>query len=468
MREMLGVEPDEVIDYSGAIGDKSWVTIRDKNGKIVKSMGRQEDLRPWMEERGMLEPDSAFARTWTHYVNQLDPAEAERVASRPLPEQFRAVLQYSRNLPPEALAALAAAGHRGKGWYKAAAESMATVFGEDAPQVSALLAALSPNVGVDDNVRMAMDLWSEWVAAGKPRKRKAIEALFNSVRYNKGENTYRPSFAEAVALDPKGKTKGAHGVVSNAIENTVRVLSMENPVDYFSDPKLWEAGNALSGPKVDPFFANLMGEFRRFTNDTHMNRLSAMKTNNLTNRAAQTAAYQDAADLLTRELGLRDDQLLQMANMQENPWGVGREMPLLSGYGNTEEYFFPGGGDLDLERFRQAQLQAAQAPDVAELLQEGETAENLTRAGYDPSQATARRTGVDNPEEMDAFALENQEGIRRATRRQDMHNAKDFLMQGLLVGGAGGLGAAAQQGLLPMGQQEGETPALFQRGRGLL
>lgn len=433
MGELLGFDASKIMDTSGSISPRA----------LRQGFTKSDEIEGALREAGALERGSDFNRLWDQYLGNLDPAEAKRIAGRPIRDRFIALTQYSRNLPPESLAAMAAMGHRGKGWYEATARSFAGMFGADAPQVAALVASLSPNVSVKANTRMAMDLWSEWTAAGRPVDEGAIQNLFNMVRANAGPNTLRPSFVEGPG----------HQVVSNAIQNVQRVLGQADPVDFFSDPKLWKAGDVLSGPKVDPFFANLMGEFGRFTNDTHMNRLSGMKTNSLTNRAAQTAAYQDAANVLQKNLGLEGEDVLRIAEMQEMPWGVARQMPIEArkagagrGFGSVEEHFFPGGGSLDQARYFEAQRGAAEAPDIAELLHEPETAANLQRAGYDVDAANARRAGVRDPAAMDEFALQQQEGIRRAARRMDMHHKGDYLMG--LTGLLGGVGARAAGGLL--------------------
>jgi hypothetical protein len=471
-RQALGFDPSEIMDISGQISKKFFL------GEKETSFGRKGNLRKFLEEKGALEPDSPLRQVWNHYIDQLDPASRARIGEASITDQTAALVQYSRSLPPETLAAITAAGHRGRGWYEATAKSLARMFGEDAPQVGALIAALSPNVGVPANNRMAMDLWVEWVKAGKPRDPERVATLFDMVRYNKGEDTFRPSFAARKAEGGEG----AHGVVSNALNEVQRVLGHDNPVEYYSDlarqqgHKVEKVGDTridpLAGPKTSPFFANLLGELSRFTNDTHMNRLNDMKTNSLTGREVQTAAFNDAANVLNRHLGIDDPMILDVANMQEIPWGVGRELGEMAGqrYG-VEDLLFPGGGELDVSVMERAQAGAAKAEDIAELMVEPETAENLRKIGIEPEEAAEfRRTGMPTEElsqGMEDFWRTNPEYLRRLARRMDMHYRGDHLMSagGLLAGGLAA-GAARQSGLLQP-PQEGEEPALF-RGQGLL
>lgn len=470
-REALGFDPAEVMDITGGISKKFYL------GEKETSMGRKANLRKYLEDRGLLDADSPLRGVWNHYVDQLDAASRARMADASITDQTAALIQYSRSLPPETLAAITAAGHRGRGWYEAAAKSLATMFGEDAPQVGALIAALSPNVGVPANNRMAMDLWVEWVKAGRPTDADAIQSLFSTVRYNKGEDTFRPSFAARKAEGGKG----AHGVVSNAENEVVRVLSQADPVEYYSDMarqqglKVEKVGDTridpLAGPKTSPFFANLLGELSRFTNDTHMNRLNDMKTNSLTGREVQTAAFNDAANVLNTHLGIDNGVVLDVANMQEIPWGVGRELGEMVGqrYG-VEDLLFPEGGELDYRVMEEAQQRAAGAEDIAELMVEPETAENLRKIGVEPEEAAEfRRTGMETPEQaagMEDFWRSNPEYLRRMARRMDMHYRGDNLMSagGLLAGGLAA-GAARQSGVLAPSTEE--DPALL-RGRGLL
>lgn len=413
----------------------------------------------------------AMAKFEDDYVSGLSPGERERWERSNRGVKKSALEAALKQQPPEEIAALVAFGAPNRGWYAGvdasnAAAALRATFGEDAYQYAALLAATSPNVPVPANSRFASDMFTEWVMAGRPTDEDAIKSIFDMVRQNQGENTARQ-------MDQFGEGK-VHQVETSALPNTLFVLQHPDPVGHFGNPENWVSQEALglSGAKVNPFLANLAGEMRRFTNDTHMTRGSAQHYNNLSNRAAQESTYTRAGSHLEEVLGLQPGMILA-ANGQEMGWEVLRQLGVMSGRGRQgiEELMFPGGGPMDMDfmqRLNENVTQAGIEGGFDSLLQQEETARNLQRAGFTPENAPPVERGLGSPEldrQAQEWALreENWPAWRRIARRMDMHYGRDYLNQAApwLVGGAAAQGARR---ILPAmaEEQDQQTPALLQ------
>jgi hypothetical protein len=155
-----------------------------------------------------------------------------RATAERLVEAFKA-------LPPtDEFAAAAFAGRAKRGWYKESAEAIAQVFGPDGPRFAALLAAMSPQTSVQSNLRNALATWKTWIEDGRPQDREAI--------------------VDAMARSVEGE-KGRESVLGAWVNNSVRALTSDDPT-----------AAVLSGPKVDSFMRNLVGNVEEVTNDTWM------------------------------------------------------------------------------------------------------------------------------------------------------------------------------------------------------
>lgn len=133
----------------------------------------------------------------------------------------------------------AQAGVAKRGWYRRSALAILDVFGPvDGPRFAALLAALSPQNSVEQNLLNTSRMWTNWVKAGRPTSRKAIITI--------------------MAKSVQGK-KGAESVLYSWINNSVRALTAFDPT-----------AAVLSGPKVHSFYRNLIGEVHYVTNDAWM------------------------------------------------------------------------------------------------------------------------------------------------------------------------------------------------------
>ena len=128
-------------------------------------------------------------------------------------------------------------------WYRSSARTLRSAFGEDAPRFSALLASTSPNIGVQDNLGASFQIWRDWQRAGRPTDVESVDKMIRAASKK-------------------------WGITPTAFDNTHKILGLSN--EQLLDPKLLRVGGMLSGPKVDPFYANLMGESQRLVVDTHM------------------------------------------------------------------------------------------------------------------------------------------------------------------------------------------------------
>lgn len=251
--------------------------------------------RAKMPERleGRLPPESI--RTLQRIIKNLNPAEVEKlnIASA------QALVDHFSNLPPtNEFAAVAKAGEAKRGWYRHSAEAIANVFGVDAPRFAGLLAAMSPQTGVEANLRNAAAVWRDWNKAGRPQDRESILRILGSAvegQPNKISDKDLPAWRN----------------------NTVRALT-EDPAEI-----------RLSGPKVDSFMRNLLGNVDEVTNDSWMANFANVdqkifaggltKSGNPGKRPgylAMTAKVREAADRLTALTG----ETWSPAEVQETIW----------------------------------------------------------------------------------------------------------------------------------------------------
>lgn len=151
----------------------------------------------------------------------------------------RSLVSIIESLPTtQEMAAVAYAGRAKRGWYAGSASAIVNVFGLDAPRFTALLAALSPQTGVEDNLLNTLNVWKNWIAAGRPTTRaEIISVMGRSVQGSKGEKS----------------------ILDAWINNSVSALSSANPESL-----------VISGPKVNSFMLNLRGVVNEVTNDAWM------------------------------------------------------------------------------------------------------------------------------------------------------------------------------------------------------
>lgn len=142
-------------------------------------------------------------------------------------------------LPSSAeMAAVAFSGRAKRGWYYNSAKALINIFGlSDGRRFAALLAATSPQTSVQSNLINALNIWKNWVNAGRPTDRKQILAIMGrSVEGNRGEDSVLDAWKN----------------------NTIRALATK-------DAHLIDLD--ISGPKVNSFMKNLWGVTQEVTND---------------------------------------------------------------------------------------------------------------------------------------------------------------------------------------------------------
>jgi len=178
------------------------------------------------------------------------------------PSTREAVVNFIENLPSKAEhKAAAKAGAVGKYWYDTYAPAFKEIIGEkDLPKFTDVLAALSPRVPVRKDLVNALNLWADWIEAGRPTDEKTIEELARNEQYHLMEKAH--------------------------ISNVVRAFT---------------GSEEIHGPKVNAFSANLMGDINRATLDTWMQIFAGQKPRGFTK--AEYLAYESRVRETAKDLG---------------------------------------------------------------------------------------------------------------------------------------------------------------------
>lgn len=300
------------------------------------------------------------------------------------------------------MAAVAWAGRAKRGWYEGSARAISAVFREDAPRFASLLAAMSPQVSVEANLYNALSTWRGWIAAGRPTDREHI--------------------IDIMAANVMG-TGTRESVLESWINNSVRALASD---DF--------GGLILSGPKVNSFFRNLIGESEEVTNDAWMANYalvdqtlfagtllaSGTDPGKRTGYLAMNARVREAAKLLSKITG----ETWTPAEVQETIWSWAKtlyELRDAAGEERTTLRLLNDGALTD-------ELINA-TPDFGSLFLEGRFGEILREAGYgERLEALGERPVRDSAEQpgevagaqsqAEPFAAEAQRRlVNRAARR---------------------------------------------------
>lgn len=167
------------------------------------------------------------------HMTEAERAEYARAGKR----QDLWLRSYSMSPTPQEWASLIELGYDQRSFYPLSQMALGA-FGDDAARFTALTSALSPKRSVKENLKFATEIWEQWNRSGRTQNPERIAAMFH----------------------PDDTTQ----------QNAIKVLLADNA--ELLDESILEAGGLLSGLKVDPFYANLMGETQRVTLDTHMAR----------------------------------------------------------------------------------------------------------------------------------------------------------------------------------------------------
>jgi len=317
------------------------------------------------------------------------------------------VLRGGTRLKGKTLATMASLGVIKKGWYENSANALKTVFKEDTGQFVALLAALSPQISVEGNLENTLNIWDEWIKAGRPTSKKGIiEAMGKGVQKTPIEKRLTEQLekiSKALGLRKGNKNlmiKRIKAFESLSPENAELVRNksvmeawLNNSIRSLSGKKGAEI--KLSGPKVESFRQNLLGEFSEVTQDTWeatalgvIQAIMGGQTRNLpvggVNVAlgykspaylVSAALHRQAADLLTKSP--TNTETWTPAEVQETVWSfVKAVVEQRESKGETRTI------SKIVEDTPQLEKNIASVPDFATLLSTGKYSKILKGAGY--------------------------------------------------------------------------------------
>ncbi len=243
-------------------------------------------------------------------LRNLTPSEQAKVGDATAAK----VIAQLKNLPSaKEMAAVAFAGRAKRGWYRQSAETISAVFGPDGPRFAGLLAAMSPQCSVETNLLNALNTWKNWVAAGRPQTRDEIVAIMGrSVQGNNLTDSVLPAW----------------------INNSLRALTSEDP-----------GAVTMSGPKVNSFYRNLIGDVNEVTNDAWMANFALVDqtifSGSLTKGGdpgkgtgylAMNARVREAAATLTKLTG----ETWTPAEVQETVWSWAKTLYEMSANANEQ------------------------------------------------------------------------------------------------------------------------------------
>lgn len=262
-------------------------------------------------------------------VDDPDASRMSRIAAN------KVVTLFNELPPDEDFVAGAMLGKAKRGWYKNTATALIELFGDDAPRFAALLAATSPVKAVADNLRNALRVWIHFQKL-PTRIRENPKAL--------GEELER-LFAETGEMKDRGQKErqyhlefpGGEYFLDTEIPNMIRALTAEDPSQL----------GTLSGPKVDSFRGNLLGQLALVTNDTWQAAFSGIPQNVIAGDTGQdmigtksgrspeymalSAKTRRAAHILNRDHLAPGEPEWQPAEVQETVWSTIRGLAALAG-----------------------------------------------------------------------------------------------------------------------------------------
>lgn len=261
------------------------ILYRTPQERIAARRRRVGVTQRW-EDPEFMSPQRAELRE--EIARGLEPHELEQLEGDPKLKLWAKVEDaYLRAPDPRSVASLIGAGAGQAQWYDPVADVLWKMLGNDAPRFAAVLAATSPGTAVKPNLQAAAKVWQRWNELGRATTPEAIEELDKAAR---GLSTYAGKNSKTVR------------------NNLQRVLSMTD--DELLDLPTIEQGGVLSGPKVDAFYSNLLGETQRLVLDTHMAGgfgTLAKDVNAPHRNLAMSATLRNAGHVMERETGTRLD-----------------------------------------------------------------------------------------------------------------------------------------------------------------
>jgi hypothetical protein len=293
-------------DYDLGNGEHIW--LMDSAGQpIPATIARDQPLNVHTRANQRLRianTKRGWDQTAAEIEQALTPREAEWFRNASKAQRDVVVRNYLRAPHPEALASAALAGAPLRGWYKSSSQALVNSFGDDAPRFAAVLAGSSPRQTVTENLEMALDIWEDWERLGRPTD---SNILLNLAKKHADMEGRYVNVARALAASDEALTDWQH------------------IVGEFAKP--WDRSGRyiLSGPKVDPFYANILGEVNRIVNDVHMAHAVGTTAGGIGTAGRMTAinaSVRNAIEVLQEKIGHRFDP----SEIQEMVWGYAQSL----------------------------------------------------------------------------------------------------------------------------------------------
>ena len=287
------------------------------------------------------------------------------------PTLERNIAQAFKGLPsPEEYEAAARAGIAKKGWYKNSGAAIKTVFGDDTPTFTGVLAAMSPQQSVSANLDMAIHFFGKWIAAGRPEDEAGILKVLDSV--------------------PKGSFEAYRN-------NTVRAIQGNPLVDWLGTGK-----DAGSGYKVESFRQNLLGEMDYSTNDTWVQKFIGKLSDSYFGSKGRYLA----SDARTRQVA------------QQMGWSVAEVQETVWSWIKTLLEQTPSNVKLEEGLKGLSHELIGQDADFAQLLRDPKIVQRLSEYGYEPpSAAFAARSAASSQANIAGAKEADPDVLSRITRR---------------------------------------------------
>jgi hypothetical protein len=298
------------------------VATSDEKDRPIPSVGTAE-------AQELIKASETFPPELQKFVDENERAILSKLKG-PQIKQF--INFFNGMIKPEHEARLARLGVAKRGWYKNSANALSNLFGDEAPRFVGVLAATSPNVTVNKNLEIALETWSKWLAfkAQNPQPKPAEVA----------------QFVKDLGFQQPNSVKQFLPAYSN---NVARVL--------MSEPSQLGAtvSGVLSGPKVESFRKNLLGNLFEVTNDTWQASIKGVPHSDLAGSPlskkdvqaegpffksksgkdwryiAASIGTRMAADYMNKHLKAENEPAWTAQEIQETGWSVFRAIAEASG-----------------------------------------------------------------------------------------------------------------------------------------
>ncbi len=247
------------------------------------------------EYGGSLEPfrgDAATPPRGKHLTSKL-PAD---IAGHLTPTEHASIKRGAINdlvslhnsLPDgEQWEAAATAGRAKRGWYANATKSLIRLIPdeEDRRRLVGLLAATSPRAPVKKNLQMTFRIWADWRRRGESKDPAVLKRMLGMLG-DDWSPEMRSDLASVRAKMKDAREKRKAGIALTSAdaltpgEADLLARVPKNPIQLGFMPSSHgpnvikalsgDLNEPLSGPKVDSFRQNLLGDLHRSTNDVWM------------------------------------------------------------------------------------------------------------------------------------------------------------------------------------------------------